>query len=176
MQRRVLLGYPDGRVVPGHPGRHGHQTPARQRVVDRPLLVRRRQSGLVGDHPHLHQAHPLRPAARVQHVVGLGVHDAAPGAQPLHHTRDDHTAVAGGVLVGQAALEHPGDDFHVTVRVGRETGTLGHGELVERHQQPEVGVRGVVEVAERERVPRVEPFARAREPFGSPPDVDGRRE
>src|SRR3546814_5171087 len=53
-------------------------------------------------------------------VVLLGVQDAGAGAHPLGQARVDHALVALGVLVHEGALKHPGDDLHVTVRMGLE--------------------------------------------------------
>jgi hypothetical protein len=54
----------------------------------------------------------------------------------------DDAVVPGGVLVHQRALQHPGDDLHVPVRVGLEAGARRHDVVVVDQQQPVVGVVG----------------------------------
>src|SRR2546429_10013599 len=64
----------------------------------------------------------------------------------------DDAVVAEGVLVLELAVEHPGDDLHVLVRVGGEPGAAPHGVVVEDEQEPVVRVGGVVVAAEAEAV------------------------
>ena len=99
--------------------------------------------------------------------------DAAAGAHPLRQPRVDHAVVAGGVLVDQGALEHPGDDLHVLVRVGVEPGAGVDDVVVVDQQQPVVGVGRVVVVAEGERVLGVQPPELALVAVLGAADVDG---
>ncbi len=56
----------------------------------------------------------------------------------------DHAVGADAVAVLELALEHPGDDLHVGVRVRAEAATAVHDVVVVDEQQAVVGVRGVV--------------------------------
>jgi hypothetical protein len=53
-------------------------------------------------------------------VVLLAVQDAGARAHPLGEPGVEDAAVAGGVLVHERALHHPGHDLHVAVGVGLE--------------------------------------------------------
>src|SRR4051812_42591564 len=68
-------------------------------------------------------------------------------------------------------MQHPGDDLHVAMWVGLETGAWLHVVVVVDQQQTVVGVRVVVVRAERERVLRVEPGDLCREAIVRPPDI-----
>ena len=72
----------------------------------------------------------------------------------------------------QRALQHPGDDLHVAVRVGLEAGARVDDVVVVDQQQAVVGVARVVVLAERERVLGVEPAEVALGPVVGPADVD----
>src|SRR3546814_11181256 len=57
----------------------------------------------------------------------------------------------------EGALKHPGDDLHVTVRMGLEAHPGRHHAVVADEQAAVVGVVGVVVLAEGEGVLRVQP-------------------
>ena len=164
-----------GAVVLVHPGRHGHQPAGEELVVDLELLVARGDVVLVGHDPHLDEVHGVlvNVAGELPGVVLLRVEDAAAGAHPLRQPRVDHAVVAGGVLVDQGALEHPGDDLHVLVRVGVEPGAGVDDVVVVHQQQPVVGVGAVEVVAEGERVLGVQPPELALVAVLGAADVDG---
>src|SRR3546814_20925596 len=61
---------------------------------------------------------------------------------------DLHALVALGVLVHEGALKHPGDDLHVTVRMGLEAHPRRHHVVVADEQEAVVGVVGVVVLVE----------------------------
>ena len=66
------------------------------------------------------------------------------------------------------AVEHPGHDLHVAVRVRLEAAARRDDVVVVDEQQPEVGVRRVVVVPERERVARLQPVDVGGEPLVRP--------
>ena len=76
-----------------------------------------------------------------------------------------------GVLVHEPALEHPGDDLHVAVRVRLEARAGRHDVVVVHEEQPEVGVPRVVMRAEGEAVRAVEPAHVRGEPVGGTAQV-----
>ena len=88
-----------------------------------------------------------------------------PALDPLRDVARDHADVALGVAVLERAVEHPGDDLHVAVRVHAEAAAGRHDVVVEDAQQPVVGVPRVVELAEAEAVPRIEPVDPGVEPL-----------
>ena len=64
----------------------------------------------------------------------------------------------------KAALEHVAEDLHVLVRMRPETLAGLDGVIVDHAQRPEPHLIGIVVVAERERVPGVEPVDLRMEP------------
>ena len=77
--------------------------------------------------------------------------------------------------VAQLAIEHPGDDLHVTVRMHAEPVAGLDGVVVVHDEQPVVHhVRRVVVVTEMERVPGVEPVERRMEALTRLAHLDGR--
>ena len=152
----------DGALAPmcRHPRGDGHQAAAQQCIVDLELLIARIASGLVGHHPHLHEMHGLGVffgAGDSPGVVAFRVQDAATGRQPLRQSGIDHPVVAGGVLVHQGALEYPGHDLHIAVRVGVEPGAGCHHIVVVHQQQSVMGVRRVVVLGEGEGMLGIQP-------------------
>ena len=107
----------------------------------------------------------------VMHACGHDGHCAmlVGAAQILSADRDFAGTV---VLVFQPAGEHPGDDLHVAVRVGVKTAARSDDVVVVDQQQSVVGVGRVVVVAERERMPGVQPVDGGPEPVVGAPDVD----
>src|ERR1700730_9549056 len=83
--------------------------------------------------------------------------NAGARAHALRETRIQLAVIALGVVVIEAAREHPGDDLHVLMRVGTETGAGLDAVVVRHEQQPVVRVGRVVMLAEAEAVPAVEP-------------------
>ncbi len=137
------------RVGAATAGRHRDEVAAGEQRPDVVLRVGRGEPGIVGQHPHLHEPHRRAGGD----VVVLGVPDPAAGAQPLRQAGHDHAAVALGVLVAQPAVEHPGDDLEVAVRVGVVAGAGLDPVVVVRDQDGVPDVGGVVVRAEREGVP-----------------------
>ena len=162
-------------LVFGHPGGDGHQSAGEQSITDFELFVAGFDVALVGHDPHLHEMDGLvvNLTGETPRVVLLRMQDAAAGAHPLRQSGVDDPAVAGGVLVDQRALEHPGDDLHVAVGVGIKSRTRCHDVIVAHHQQSVVGVRRVVVVAEREGMFGVQPPESACEAVFGTADVHG---
>ena len=181
VQRGVPVLDPDGggAVVFRHAGGDGHQAAGEQFVVDLELLVAGIDAALVRHDPHLHEVHRvamrdviLPRASQPPGVVLLAVQDAGARAHPLGQARVDHPRVALGVLVHQRALQHPGDDLHVLVRMGLEAGARLDDVVVVDQQQPVVGVGPVVVTAEAEAVLAVQPAQAGLEPLVGAADVD----
>src|SRR3954447_8134846 len=167
-----------GAVVLGHAGGDRHKAAGEQGVVNLQLLVAQGDTALVGHDPHLHEVHRVAVgvAALQPGVVLLAVQDAGAGAHPLGQAGVDDAVVAGGVLVHQGALHHPGDDLHVPVRMGLEPEARRHDIVVVDQQQPVVLVVVVVVVAEREGVLAVQPPDPGAEPLVGAAYVDPRGE
>ena len=103
-------------VEVGDAGDHRHQPGAGRERVDVVLLrttgrARARRAAATSART---ASARLRPGC----VVALRVQHPAARAHPLHQAGVDDAGVAVRVLVDQAALEHPGDDLGVAVRVG----------------------------------------------------------
>src|SRR5262245_127334 len=139
-------------AVPPVPRDEQHELPARLRAVEGLLTVRRLEASRVRHDPDLQKMHGLG-----RRVVGFTVSDAGTRPHHLDLSRPDHAAPARAVLVLQCALEHVGQDLHVTVTVGTEPGAGLDAIVVDHSQHPEAHVRGVVVVAERKGVAAVEP-------------------
>ena len=107
------------------PGRDRHEAALRQRVVDVELLVARIDPRRVRFDPHLHEMH-----VGVAAGVHLRVPDPGTGRHPLSEAGVEQAPIAFGVLVLELAVEHPGDDLHVLVRVGVEPGAGPHDIVV----------------------------------------------
>jgi hypothetical protein len=103
------------------------------------------------------------------------VQDPGAGAHPLRQAGVDDAGMPGGILVHQRALEHPGDDLHVLVRVRLESGSRRDHVVVADQQQAVVGVQRVVVAGEREGVLGVQPRQPGLEPVTGPADIDRRR-
>src|SRR3546814_17023269 len=72
----------------------------------------------------------------------------------------------------EGALKHPGDDLHVTVRMGPEANPRRHHVVVADEQEAVGGVVGVVVLAEGEGVLRVQSTDAGLEAVSSPQNVD----
>ena len=83
-------------------------------------------------------------------------------------------AVPFRVLVLELAVEHPGDDLHVLMRMRAEAGARAHHVVVRDQQQAVMRVLGIVVIREAEAVPRVEPGQARVKPLAGPTDVDRR--
>ena len=120
--------------------------------VDVALLVTGRDAVGVGRHPHLDEVHVLDGGR-----VLLRVPDAGSRAHALREAGVELAVIALGVVVHEPALEHPGDDLHVLVRVSAEAGAGLHAVVVRDEQQAVVRVGRVVVVPEAEAMAAVEP-------------------
>jgi hypothetical protein len=153
-QRRVDAGVlldPE-RAVRAAGRRDQAEPPAAVGLGERPLLVRRRDAGAVRHEPDLQEVD-----GRVLRAVELGVHDAGAGAHPLDLAGPEHALPAGGVLVGEGALEHVRQDLHVAVAVAPEALAGLDAVLVHHPERAEAHLLGVVVRREREGVAGVEP-------------------
>ena len=121
-------------------------------VADVALFVLGIDAERVGWNPHLQEMYRLLVAR-----VLLRVADARSRAHPLRDVARDDAFVAGAVAVRECAVEHPGDDLHIAVRVRCEPAARGDDVVVQDEQQPVVRVVRVVMLTEAETVPRVEP-------------------
>ena len=142
-------------------------TRRQQEFRDVALLVPGLDPGGVGRHPHLHEVDRLR-ARRVH----LRVPDAGARAHPLGEPGVDHTLVALGIPMQQLAVEHPGDDLHVAVRVRGEAGAARDAVVVGDDEQPVAHVSRVEVAAEAEAVAGVEPGDPRVEAVVGPAQVD----
>src|SRR5262249_6916030 len=102
------------------------------------------------------------------------VGDAGSGAHALELAGPDHRASTHAVAMGQFALEHIGDDFHVPMRVGAEPLPTLDAILVDHTQRPEPHLPRIIVVGERERVPAVEPTVVGVSTIGGAPSRDHR--
>ena len=105
-----------------------------------------------GHDPDLQQVHLLR-----WRRIEFAVRDAAPCAHALHLARPDHRTGPQAVAVFQRAFQNVRDDFHVPVRMHRESFAaldpvfVQHPQVTERHVlQVEIAVK-------RKRVATVQP-------------------
>jgi len=120
--------------------------------VDTLLLITRRYALRVRQDPDLQEMNRL-----VLGVIELAVTDAGPGTHALYLAGKDHRAGAQAVLVLERAFEDIGDDFHVAVRMRRETFARRHTILVDDAQRGKAHVPRVVIIGEGKRMPGVEP-------------------
>src|SRR5439155_15590570 len=97
---------------------------------------------------------PLLRGEEHEHPAG---HVPIEGLLPVSRLQSDHATPAGAVLVLEHALEHVGQDLHVSVAVAAERGAGLHAIIIDHPQGSEPHVRRVVVLAEREGVPAVEP-------------------
>ncbi|MCY1361285.1 hypothetical protein D9M69_479460 [compost metagenome] len=111
----------------------------------------RRQAGLVRDDPDLEN-----PGRRRFQVV-LAVGNPGAGAHDLDVTRFGTTLVAKVVLVGNGAFADIGDDFHVAVRVLRETGAGSDHVVIPDPQVAPVHTLGIVVFGERKMMVGIQP-------------------
>ena len=132
-----------------------------------PLLVARGQAPPLGQDPDLQEMDGFG-----RRGVVLAVHHAGARAHPLRVAGTDHRARTQAVPVLERAGEHPGEDLHVAMPVGRESRPGLHPILVDHAQAPEAHVRGVVVVGEGERVARVEPAVVGMPALARPPHRD----
>ncbi|MGY4598747.1 hypothetical protein ACVWXL_006493 [Bradyrhizobium sp. GM22.5] len=89
--------------------------------------------------------------------IVLGVADAAAGAHHLHVARFGAAFVAEAVLMGDRALAHIGDDFHVGVGMGGKAGVRRDLVVVPDPQGAVTHVVGVVMACEGEMMLGIEP-------------------
>ena len=161
VQRGAAVVQGDGRVVPGDAGSDRREATGQHGLVDLVLLIAGGDAGLVRYHPHLHEMHWLR-----GRLILFRMQDSATCRHALCQARVDHSAIAGGILMRQLTLQHPGHYLHVPVWVRVES-CCGRDDVVVIHQeQPVMGVVRIVVVAERERMPGREPRRRGDCPVG----------
>ena len=138
-------------------------------AIDIELLIARRDPLRIGHHPHLDEVHIF---------AGMRVHlrmpNARPGAHALGQTRVDDAVIAFRVLMFQLAVQHPGHDFHVPMRMGAEAAAGLHPIVVAHQQQSMMGVRRIIVVRKTEAVPRIEPPDLRVKPITGATDVDRR--
>lgn len=90
-------------------------------------------------------------------AVEFTVGEAGAGAHALETAGGEEGGGAGGVFVGEGAIEDPGDDLHIAVGVGAEAGA-GHDDVVvDDPEGAEAHVFGVIIAAEGEGVFGIEP-------------------
>src|SRR5262249_43590987 len=118
----------------------------------RALLVARLDPRSVRQDPELQEVNDFH-TRRV--VLAMG--DAAPGAHVLKLVLAEHGAFPSAVLVCQGTIENVGEYLHVPVLMRAESSTGLQAVFVDDPQPPEPYVAGVAVVAERERVPALEP-------------------
>ena len=133
-------------------GDHVQPRYAVRHLRQRLLLIARRNALAVGQQPDLQQMHRIGLAG-----IELAVADAGAGAHALGFAGADHGAAADAVLVLQCAIQDVGHDLHIVVRVRREPATAGNAILVDHAQRPETHDLGIIIVAERETVRRLQP-------------------
>src|SRR5207237_4329430 len=90
-------------------------------------------------------------------VIVFAVLNAAPRPHELDFTGPNHAAAARAVFVLEGSLENVRQDFHVPMAVRAEALSGLDPVVVQHAQRAKAHVTGVVIVAERERVPAVEP-------------------
>src|SRR5262249_11862552 len=108
--------------------------------------------GLVGNNPDLQKVHRLG----LRRVV-LAVADSSSGTHPLNITYANYRASACAVFVRQGAFEHVGDDLHVPVRVGWESGTRSHAIFIDDSEMTKAHILRIMIVPEREGMAAIEP-------------------
>src|SRR6266513_6455346 len=90
-------------------------------------------------------------------VVEFAVANAGAGRHDLHIARPDHRPGADTVLVLERAFEDIGNDLHVAMSMSPEALAWADPVFIDHPQCPEAHLLWIVIVAERERVPAVEP-------------------
>src|SRR5690606_19464438 len=100
----------------------------------------------------------------------LAVFDAAAGAHPLQFAGPQHAAAATAVAMRERAADHVAQDLHVGVPMRRKPAARRDTVFVDHAQRPETHPPGVVVMAERKRVPAVEPSGVDVAAFGTGPD------
>src|SRR5437867_6104539 len=89
--------------------------------------------------------------------IEFAVEQAVPGADILQVARLDHAAVSHAIVVLQLALDDVAEDLRVTMRMLTESLASLHYVIVDDAQGSKAHVIGIEIVAERERVPAVQP-------------------
>ena len=142
--------------------RDRHQPTAIKLGIDVELLVTRIDPLRVRQHPHLNEVQvPIVPR------IHFRVPNAGARAHALGQSWIDDTLVAFRILMLHFAAQHPGDDFHVLMRMGSES-CAGFDDIVIAHQQqPVVRVSRIVVVREAKAVVRVKPVHFGMEPLAA---------
>src|SRR5262245_8725949 len=131
-----------------------NESPGASMLMEREsiLFIARHQTHLIWHDPDLQEVHRLG----LRRVV-LAVADAGPGAHSLHVTRSDHRARSRAVFMRHGTFQDVGDDFHIAVRVCRESAARINSIFVNDSETTEAHVLLIIIVAEREGVTAVEP-------------------
>src|SRR4029434_4513258 len=103
------------------------------------LFITRHQTHLVLDDPNLQEMYGL-----VLRGIVFTVADSRSRAHPLHVARSDHRARSCAVFMRHGALQHVGDDFHVAVRVSRESAARINSIFVNDSQSTKAHVLRIV--------------------------------
>src|ERR1700730_10028224 len=141
----------DGAIAPvGRP--HQTQPATLLGIREGFLLIARRDPLPIGYNPNLQKVHRLG-----LRVVEFAVANAGACRHDLHVARPDHRPGADAVLVLERAFEHVGNDFHVAMPMSPEPLAGADPVFVDHPQRPEAHLLRIVIVAERERVPAVQP-------------------
>src|SRR5690348_798539 len=116
------------------------------------LLIAGREALTPWQDPNLQEMHRLG----FRGVVFAMAHAGA-GGHALHLAGSDHRAGAGRILVFERAVQHIGNDLHVAMAMRRKSGARNDAILVDDAQRTKSHMRRIEIVAERKRVPAVEP-------------------
>src|SRR5262245_34133448 len=116
------------------------------------LFITRHQTHLVRDDPNLQEMYGL-----VLRGIVFAVADSRSGAHPLHVARSDHRARSCAVFMRHGALQHVGDDFHVAVRVSRESAARINSIFVNDSQSTKAHMLRIVVITERKGMTAIEP-------------------
>ncbi len=117
-----------------------------------PLGVAGRNARSLGEDPDLEEVPGLARA-----WIELGVGNPGARAHQLNLPRLKGAFIAHRIAVLELSFENVGKDFHVPVRVGRESRTGSNGVFVDYPQRAETHVSGVVVIGKRESVMTVQP-------------------
>ena len=84
--------------------------------------------------------------------------NAASRAHALDLARPDGAAAAGGILVGDGAVQDVSDDLHVAMGMGRKPGAAPDPILIDHTQRPKAFMRRVIIIAEGEGMAGFQPI------------------
>src|SRR5690606_13593302 len=121
--RRILV---DGKGFAAFAGGDGVEPVPQGRVVDDPVFIPGIGATDVGHNPNLEQMNGVRLGA-----IHLTVANPTASGHTLYDAGPEFTAIAKTIFVDQASIEHPGDDFHIPVRMEAEPGAGGDDVFVD---------------------------------------------